>query len=143
MQPIEASIVIAAPPAAVWAALTDPDAMRRWMGEPEMRIDVRTDWRPGSAIVIAGEHHGPFENRGVVLDVVPGRRLRYSHRSSVSQLPDEPGSDSVIGFELMPVEGGTALKVTVDGFPTEGIHRHLALYWRGTLGVFKGFVEGI
>ncbi len=29
----------------------------------------------------------------------------------------------------------------MSGFPTESTFKHLALYWRGTLGVLKDFIE--
>jgi uncharacterized protein YndB with AHSA1/START domain len=141
MHRIEKTVVVAAPPSSVWAALTDPVAMSAWMGEPDMQIDVHTDWRPGTPIVVTGFHHGPFRNDGIVLDCVPERLLRYSHRSSVSHLPDTPDSDSEIAFALAPAAGGTAVHLAVHGFPTETIFRHLDLYWRGTLDVFKAFVE--
>jgi uncharacterized protein YndB with AHSA1/START domain len=141
MHTIEKTVVVAAPPPSVWAALTDPAAMSAWMGEPDMQIDVRTDWRPGTPIVVTGCHHGPFRNDGIVLDCVPERLLRYSHRSSVSRLPDTPDSYSEIAFALAPAGGGTAVHLTVQGFPTETIFRHLDLYWRGTLEVFKACVE--
>jgi uncharacterized protein YndB with AHSA1/START domain len=141
MHVIEKTVVIAAPPAAVWAALTVPAAMRAWMGEPEMAIDVATDWRPGSPIVISGVHHGPFRNQGIVLDVVPGALLRYTHLSSVSALADVPGHYSVIAFALAAEEGGTSVRLTVERFATDTIYRHLDLYWRGTLDVFKAYVE--
>lgn len=141
MHVIEKTVVIAAPPAAVWHALTEPAAMRTWMGEPEMAIEVATDWRPGSTIVIGGVHHGPFRNQGVVLDVVPCALLRYTHLSSVSGLVDVPEHYSVIAFALDAVDGGTAVRLTVERFATETIYRHLDLYWRGTMEVFKAFVE--
>jgi len=141
MHLIEKTVVAAAPPAVVWNALTDPAAMRVWMGEPEMAIEVDTDWRPGSPIVIRGVHHGPFRNQGIVLDAVPGARLRYTHLSSVSGLTDEPENYSVIAFALDAVEGGTAVRLTVERFATDTIYRHLDLYWRGTMEVFKAFVE--
>jgi uncharacterized protein YndB with AHSA1/START domain len=141
MHRIEKTIVIAVPRPAVWQALTDPAAMRAWMGEPDMHIDVRTDWRPGAAIVITGVHHGPFRNTGTVLEAVPGTTLRYTHLSSVSQLPDLPEHHSVIAFDLADAAGGTSLRLVVERFPTETIFRHLDLYWRGTVEVFKTFVE--
>jgi uncharacterized protein YndB with AHSA1/START domain len=141
MHLIEKTVVIAAPPATVWAALTDPAAMRAWMGEPEMAIDVATDWRPGSPIVIRGVHHGPFRNQGIVLDAVPDALLRYTHLSSVSALADVPEHYSVIAFALDAVEGGTSVRLTVERFATDTIYRHLDLYWRGTMEVFKAFVE--
>ena len=141
MHVIEKTVVVAASPAAVWDALTDPAAMRVWMGEPEMAIDVATDWRPGAPIVISGVHHGPFRNLGIVLDAVPGALLRYTHLSSVSALADVPEHYSVIAFALDAAEGGTSVRLMVERFATETIYRHLDLYWRGTMEVFKAFVE--
>ena len=141
MHVIEKSVVVAALPAAVWDALTDPAAMRAWMGEPEMAIEVDTDWRPGTAIVIRGIHHGPFRNAGIVLDFDPGALLRYTHLSSVSGLADVPENHSVIAFELAAVDGGTAVRLTIERFATATIFRHLDLYWRGTLDIFKASVE--
>jgi uncharacterized protein YndB with AHSA1/START domain len=138
---IDTTVVVAAPPSAVWQALTDPAAMRIWMGEPDMALDIRTTWRPGASIVIEGVHHGPFRNHGTVLDVVPETLLRYTHLSSVSQLPDVPAHHSVITFALAPVAGGTAVRLTVERFATGTIYRHLDLYWRGTMEIFKAFVE--
>jgi uncharacterized protein YndB with AHSA1/START domain len=141
MHQIEKTVVIAAPLAAVWDALTDPAAMCAWMGEPEMAIDVATDWRPGSAIVVSGVHHGPFRNQGIVLDFIPGTLLRYTHLSSVSALADVPEHYCVIAFELAAVAEGTAVRLTVERFATDVIFRHLDLYWRGTMELFKAFVE--
>jgi uncharacterized protein YndB with AHSA1/START domain len=141
MHRIEKTIVVAAPRHAVWQALTDATAMCAWMGEPDMHIDVQTDWRPGATIVITGVHHGTFRNTGTVLEVVPATTLRYTHLSSVSQLPDLPENYSVIAFDLEDAAGGTSLRLVVERFPTETIFRHLDLYWRGTVEVFKTFVE--
>jgi uncharacterized protein YndB with AHSA1/START domain len=134
-------VTIGAPPAAVWEALTTPELMKQWMGEPEMDVAVETDWVVGGPIRVTGFHHARFENRGTVLRFEPNQELRYSHLDSVSRLPDVPENYSVIDFRLTPVEGGTSLTVTLSGFPTESILKHLEFYWRGTIGVFKKFVE--
>ena len=52
-----------------------------------------------------------------------------------------PEHRSVIAFELAAVDGGTAVRQTVERFATATIYRHLNLYWRGTLDVFEAFVE--
>lgn len=137
----EHGIVIDAPPARVWTLLTDPAQMPRWMGEPEMRVEVETTWAVGGPIVVRGVHHLAFENRGTVLCFEPGTRLRHTHLSSLSQLADEPESYSTIDVELTGVSGGTALRVSVRGFPTEAIFRHLDFYWRGTMSVLKELAE--
>ncbi len=138
--PIERSILLPASPATAWQALTDPAQLRQWMGEPEMDLEVLTDWTVGGPLLIRGELHGRFENRGTVLAFEPHRLLRYSHQSSFSRLPDAPESASVLTFRLEPAGEHTTLTLTIDGFPTESIYRHLDFYWRGTLGVLAAFV---
>ena len=138
---IARSIVINARAAAVWETLTNSELMRQWLGEPEMRIEVVTDWAEGSPILIRGFHHAKFENKGTVLRFEPLESLRYSHLSSLSRLPDRPESYSVFDFRLKPLEESTSLTVTVTGFPTESIFKHLDFYWRGTIVVLKRFVE--
>src|SRR5690349_7040417 len=82
------TIHISAPVSKVWEALTNPELMKRWMSETE--INIHTDWKVGTPMVIRGRLHGiNFENRGTVLQFDPGKILQYSHLSSVSRLPDE------------------------------------------------------
>lgn len=52
-----ASVTINSVPSAVWTALTDPGLMVKWMGDPELEIEVLTNWELGSPIVIRGFHH--------------------------------------------------------------------------------------
>jgi uncharacterized protein YndB with AHSA1/START domain len=141
MHRIDHTVVIAAPLSAVWQALLDPAAMAAWMGDADMHVRVETDWRVGAAIVISGVHHGPFRNTGTVLDVRPGQALRYSHLSSVSNLPDHPDHYSVIGFDLAALDNRTTVRLTVERFATDVIFKHLDLYWRGTLAALKAYVE--
>jgi uncharacterized protein YndB with AHSA1/START domain len=141
MQRIEKNVVIDAPPSAVWDALTNPDSIRQWMGEPEMNVEVITDWKVGQPILIMGFHHVPFQNKGTILRFDPERALQYTHLSSVSDLPDEPQSHSIIGFELASAGPRTSVTLTVESFPTEVIFKHLDFYWRATMEVLKSFVE--
>jgi uncharacterized protein YndB with AHSA1/START domain len=117
MQRIEENVIINATRSAVWDALTDPDSIRQWMGEPEMHIEVITDWKVGEPILIAGFHHVSFQNKGTILRFDPEQVLRYTHLSSVSLLPDEPQNYSIIEFELASAGTRTAVTLTVDKSP--------------------------
>lgn len=131
---------IKASPINIWTALTHPDQMKQWMGEPEMQIEIRTDWTAGKPIIISGFHHARFENTGVVLLYEPYSVLSYSTLSSVSRLPDLPENYSVLTFLLAPVENETELTITVRNFPTETIFKHLEFYWRTALHLLKKVV---
>ncbi|HTA40835.1 MAG TPA: SRPBCC domain-containing protein [Bryobacteraceae bacterium] len=140
----DTSATINAPPSAVWRALTDPALMKQWMAEPEMRIDIVTNWRVGGPIVVSGWHHINFENKGIVLGFEPNSTLRYSHLSSVSRLPDKPENYTIIEFRLRQAGAeSTSLNLSISGFPTESIFRHFDFYWRTTIHVLKRFIENV
>lgn len=134
-------VTILAPPATVWAALTIPERMMAWMGAPEMKLSVETDWKVGTPIMIHGFHHVKFENKGIVLQYDEERRLRYTQLSSVSRLPDVPESYTIFTFTLTPLAGHTLLALTMENFPTETIRKHLEFYWRTAIVLIKKYVE--
>ena len=140
---IENSVTIDAAPSEVWRALTDPDWMKQWMAEPEMRLEIITDWKVGSPIIVKGRHNNvDFENKGTVLEFEPNSILRYSHLSSVSRLPDNAENYTVIEFRLARVEeNSTLLNVRTSNFPSEPIFKHWEFYWRVTIEVVKRFIE--
>jgi uncharacterized protein YndB with AHSA1/START domain len=137
---VNKTVTVNAPTSKVWDALTNPELMKKWMSETE--IDIRTDWKVGAPLVIRGNLHGiNFENKGSVLQVEREKILQYSHLSSLSRLPDEPASYSVIEFRLAPLKNQTSLTLTVSNFPTETIYKHLAYYWMVTLEILKKMIE--
>jgi uncharacterized protein YndB with AHSA1/START domain len=140
---IENSVTIHAAPSEVWRALTEPDWMKQWMAEPVMRLEIKTDWKVGSPIIVKGHNNNVhFENKGTVLEFEPNAILRYSHLSSVSRLPDESENYTVIEFRLARVEeNSTLLDVRTSGFPSESIFKHWEFYWRVTIEVVKRFIE--
>jgi uncharacterized protein YndB with AHSA1/START domain len=140
-KPISHTILINSNAATIWEALTTPNLMKQWMGEPEMQIEISSDWKVNGPIVISGFHHIKFENKGTILQFEPNSIFKYSHVSSVSRLPDKPESYSVITFTLIPLENQTSLTVTISNFPTETIYKHLDFYWKTTIALIKNFVE--
>lgn len=138
---IERAVSINASPAKVWEYLTNPNFMKKWMGEPEMNIEVITDWIVGNRILIRGFHHVHFENRGTVLQFGPQKSIQYSHLSSISHIPDVKENHSMITFILSPIESDTLLEIQVENFPTESIYKHLDFYWQGTANVLKHLIE--
>ncbi len=140
-QQFEKKVVIQAYPATVWANITQPRLMKKWMGPPEMELAILTNWEVGRPIVITGFHHARFENKGVVLQYDANRVLQYTHLSSASRLPDIPGNASIITFTLQPQGHATALTLSITGFATDTIYHHLAFYWRTALELLKKAVE--
>ena len=119
MQSIEHRVDIAAAAERVWHMLTEPAQMNAWSGVPEMNVKVTTDWVVGGPISLSAFHHVKLNSWGTVLHFEPPTLLRYTQLSSLSRLPDQPSSYST----------------------TETIYKHLAFYWRGTVGLLKRRLE--
>lgn len=95
----QASRTIAAEPNAIWKALTTPSIIKRYF----FGADVESDFKVGSPIRFRGEFQGkPYEDKGEVLDVQPGRRLSMSHWSAMSGQADAPENYHVVTYELEP-----------------------------------------
>ncbi len=138
---IETSIAILAPSEDVWRVLTDPALMTQWMAEPEMRLEIDTNWQVGSPIVMRGRHHVRFEDRGIIRRFEPYSLLEYTHLSSVSRLPDLPENYTTLAFHLAPAGDYTVLTLRISNFPTEAIFKHFDFYWRTTMLVLKRHIE--
>lgn len=137
----EKTVSIHSNAANVWNTLTDLKQVKQWTGEEEMELEIKTDWKVNGPIVISGFHHFKFENRGIVLQFEPETILHYTHVSSLSRLEDKAENYSSIKFELKPVQDHTALKLTIENFPSEAIYKHLCFYWRTTIEKIKLFAE--
>jgi uncharacterized protein YndB with AHSA1/START domain len=132
------SIEIAAPAARVWEALTTPELIRRWF----FGVDTETDWRPGSPVVHRGEYQGrPYEDRGTILEVEPGRRLVHTHWSPVSGLPDEPEHYQEVTWTLSERDGATELRVSETNLPSADARAVSEQGWEAALGALKDLLE--
>src|SRR5690606_15602797 len=138
---MEKKIIINAPAREVWNALTNVQAMKKWMGDPAMELEILTTWETGSPIIIKGFHHTRFENKGTVLEYTVDQVVSYDFLSSVSRLPDTKENHTVLRFILTPDENSTTLALIISNFPTETIYQHLNFYWNGTLMLLKKHVE--
>lgn len=96
------------------------------------------DWEINRPISIQRFHLIKFENKGVVLRCDKGKRLSYSHLSSVFRLTD---SYSILKFMLAPTEKGTLLTLDISNFPTATIRKHREFYWRTTIVNIKNSRE--
>lgn len=141
MDKFSTSVTIDAAPAQVWAALTVPDLMVKWMGEPEINIEIQTNWEVNSPIYIRGFHHVKFEDKGIVLHYDQLNKLIYNHLSSVSRLPDTIENYSILEFILTAHQNQTLLTLHIENFPTATIRKHLEFYWRSTIYKIKKQIE--
>ena len=100
---------IAAPPATVFAFLTDPEKIVRWMGS-----EATTETHPGGLYLLKGVN-GRSTARGAFREVVPVHRLAYSFGWDGSETVP-PGS-GLIEIDLIDRDGGTLLRMAHSGLP--------------------------
>ncbi|MBM9468939.1 SRPBCC family protein [Nakamurella leprariae] len=133
-----AEIDIQAPPSAVWAALTEPEAVKQAM----FGAEVDTDWTPGSPITWTGEFQGrPFQDKGQILAVEPHRRLSMTHWSPMSGTADEPSNHHTLVYQLAERGGGTHLTLEQDNNASAEEAEHSAQQWSTMLEVIKRVAE--
>jgi len=101
---------IAAPPATVFAFLTDPDKIVSWMG-----TEAQTEMHPGGLYLLKGINSRA--GRCAFREVVPVHRLAYSFGWEGSE--EVPPGSSLIEIDLIDHDGGTLLRMTHSGLPNE------------------------
>jgi len=100
---------IAAPPATVFAFLTDPDKIISWMG-----TEAITEAQPGGLYLVKGIQNRAA--RGAFREVVPVHRLAYSFGWEDGE--EVPPASSLVEIDLVDQDGGTLLRMTHSGLPT-------------------------
>ena len=100
---------ITAPPAAVFALLTDPENILRWMG-----TEAQVEPEPGGLFLV--NVTGARCARGSFREVVPVHRLAYSFGWDGSD--EVPPGSSLVEIDLIEQPDGTLLRFTHSGLPT-------------------------
>jgi uncharacterized protein YndB with AHSA1/START domain len=129
---------IQAPRSRVWRALTDPDQIQKYM----FGSKVETDWKPGSPITWKGEYEGrKYEDKGEILEVVDGRRLKVTHFSPLSGEDDAPENYHTLVYELEENDGRTHVSLSQDNNRSEEAAEHSRANWEKMLSGLKEVVE--
>ena len=116
---------IPAPPSAVFAFLTDPEKILRWMG-----TEAELEPQPGGLYLV--NVTGARFARGAFREVVPVHRLAYSFGWDGSEVVP-PGS-STVEIDLIEQSNGTLLRLT----PHRPARRRAMRRPRGRLGPLSG-----
>ncbi len=133
-----AAVTIDAPVAKVWDALTHPDIIKQYM----LGTNVVSDWKEGSPIVWQGEWQGrKYEDKGVILKLVPDRTIQYSHFSPLSGVPDAPENYHTVTVNLSPEGARTHVELSQDHNASEDERGHSEQNWRMMLEGLKQLLE--
>jgi uncharacterized protein YndB with AHSA1/START domain len=134
----KAAITVQAGIDKVWDALTNPDLVKQYLYGTE----VHTDWKKGSPITYKGVWQGKdYEDKGIIVEIVPGRRLISTYWSSMSGLSDTPENYNTVAYELSHADGATTLQVTQDNNATKESADHSASNWVGVFQALKALLE--
>ena len=128
---VELSEVVTATAAEVWSALVDPDRMGVWLGPFRFVSDGQVGGRFAICGMLTDDH--PYKESGVLLERVPGERLRFSHWSPLWSLPDVPEHHAILEFRLTVVAQGTRVDMHQDLPDVEAIAEHASFFWYGAL----------
>jgi uncharacterized protein YndB with AHSA1/START domain len=113
---VQREVQIAAPPATVFAFLTDPDRIVSWMG-----VEATTEAHPGGLYFL--KVRSDRVARGEFREVVPVHRLAYSFGWEGDE--EVPPGSGLVEIDLMDRDGGTLLRMTHSGLPNaEQCARH-------------------
>jgi uncharacterized protein YndB with AHSA1/START domain len=120
-----------APPAKVYAAWTDPDKVKVWIGPSETKAkSVESDLRVGGRyrwvmVAPSGEEH---DVRGVYREVVPNEKLVFTWAWKST-----PERESLVTVLIKPDGDGSLLTVTHEQFFDEDARDRHQFGWNGAL----------
>ena len=133
-----AEIVIMAPVGQVWDALIRPEMIKQWL----FGTNAVSDWREGSAIVYRGEWQGKaYEDKGVILKMIPGQIFSSTYWSGMSGLPDAPENYQKVTYTMAAEGDGTRLVVTQENIKTAEAQKHSGENWGVVLENLKNVLE--
>ena len=129
---------INAPPAKVWAAITQSDLMLQWWGpDAGPTLSVEADVRPGGRFSVVfrllnGDEYNPT---GVYREVTAEKKLVFTW-----DLPGALEPESLVTFHLEPFDGGTELTLTHERPPDEEARVSHEHGWNGLLDKLPVFL---
>lgn len=139
---IQAELHIAAPPARVFRALTDPRQLVQWWGQRGMyhHTSWKADVRPGGAWRsddVSDKDGSPYHVSGEYVEVEPPRLVSYPWVASWSG-----PIKTLVHWELEAAAGGTQVRFRHSGFAEApaAVQGHYE-GWQRVLGWLQAFVE--
>jgi uncharacterized protein YndB with AHSA1/START domain len=138
MESLSTSITVNAPAAKVWQALTDAEIVKKYF----FGTNVVTDWKKGSPIFWRGEWEGKtYEDKGEILDIDPGKYVKYNYWSSMGGTEDKPENYVDVSYSLAEQDGKTVLTIGQERIKTVEAKEHSESNWQCIFGKMKEMVE--
>lgn len=110
---ITRSVLLNATPERVWEALTHPKMTKQYY----YNCEVSSDWQKGSALRWKRDDEGnEVSAEGKVLDIIPGRKIKYSGFDRLVEGDMSRQGDIHITHEIIPQGLKTKLLTTIEHF---------------------------
>jgi uncharacterized protein YndB with AHSA1/START domain len=134
----KATIKINAPLAKVWQAFVNPAIIKEYM----FGTNVVSSWEEGSEIFWKGEWQGKtYEDKGILLRLVPEKLIQYTHFSPMTGLPDIPENYHTVTIELTDEKTNILISLSQDNSWTEHEKEHSEKNWEMMLVSLKKLLE--
>jgi len=128
-----ASVKIAAPVREVWDALVNPQTIRTYM----FGTEVVSEWKKNSPIVWKGVWKDkPYQDHGTIVEIVPEKRLKYSHFSPLSGVADVPENYHTLAFDLTQEGEAVVLALAQD-------NNHSVEEQKHSEGMYMAMLQGL
>lgn len=135
---LKTAISVNAPAAKVWRALIDPDIVKKYF----FGTNVESAWQKGSPILFSGEWEGKtYQDKGTILDITPGKYVKYSYWSSMSGTEDKPENYQNVSYNLTEKDGETTLEIGQENIKDEAAKQHSEQNWQHIFGKMKELIE--
>lgn len=133
--------VLRAPPERVYRAFVEPSAMVKWLPPHGYTAEVHhMDVRVGGGVRMSFTHFASGQRHsfgGDYLELVPGKRLRYT---DTFDDPNLPGTMTTT-VTLRPVACGTELSIVQEGIPEMIPVEMCHLGWQESLALLSLLVD--
>jgi uncharacterized protein YndB with AHSA1/START domain len=127
-----------APASKVWQGLTDPEMVKAYF----FGTQLDSSWKVGEPITFSGEWDGKkYEDHGKILEIDPGKYVKYSYWSSMAGTDDKPENYANITYELSENNGETTLLITQDNIKNQEAKEHSEQNWNGVFEGLRKMIE--
>ena len=129
---------INAPVSKVWQAFIDPAMIKEYL----FGTNAKSDWKKGSNISYTGEWEGKhYEDKGMIVDIVPEKLLHTTYWSSMSGKEDKPENYNNVIYEVKPENRQAVVTISQDNIADEKELQHMEQNWGMVLDSMKKLLE--
>ncbi len=94
------------------------------------------------SFIIAGEWEGKsYEDKGVIVDIVPEKLLHTTYYSAMSGKQDAPENYANVIYKVSPDDGHSIITITQDNIDDEKQQQHMVENWGKVLESMKKLLE--